>query len=556
MSTVYGFQPGVEVWQRQKLFGHGEHDKLLDKVVRQFRSGTNIQLVGERRSGKTSVIRCAINEISQNNETIIPIYVNFRRAYMAKGGEDFYRHLITIIHKAVVQNRDITLPDRFEISGLLLQSTLYDVTLLNQLETMLGDHPSIIFENYVLFLQKYGWKVALFIDEYEHMMKQTLGGEPYAFFTVRDLSTMPAQNGHTTPLTYLIAGATPWNELCTTIGSPELNTTSAEMFVSPLPFTAFEKMWQDCERSSSQNVQEILADSPYSIAEIYDLTGGFPFFCKIIGHLLSQGADDEGLFYENLHKHFGVIWARLKEHEQRWLYKNVASSNGTEPNQTIRDLQKRGLLDDQFVPRGRLWLRFVEEQGQAEGLSRVKTIPISRLSTDDDTELLRLIVEDIVSLITEINEITWRIQEKNMFLCSNKDVTIYRDLRQPAVNKKSFGNFARAIYLLIFERTQVERSRRSYSLERLPEGFRKELPFVQAIDAFRHHYGDAHITQRSGFKPKMSVGKALKHYETQITGDADKDSFSQLQSNMLDDLTNFLHELKAFVLSQDEPLSG
>lgn len=557
-----GFQPSCEVTQPDHLFGRNGPGELLDQSIMQLCLGTNIQIMGERRSGKTSLLKCAIKVLQLSYPTIIPVYLNYREHHTVRGYTNAHRLLLAYIGAAINQvtffmkESDDVIFSQFTTNHSINYEKLIDI-------------PDYRIDGFLSQLihqvNQKGFGIVLFLDEYEHLMRYTFEGREGAFFHLRDLSSMPpVGDALPKPLTYAIAGGVSWDKLCEMIGSPELNNIGAVFYLDPLDFLSFTKMWDQCLVDSSLDIVKLVEKSNISLETIFDLAGGWPFYGKVIGAHLCSSQYNETFFYDSLFQHFSVIWAKLTHLEQEVL-KQSEQAQILYDDSVVRYLHRRGLLatdtDGLFVPCGQLWAKFIRQQLMAESPNLNKQVGAS--SPSDNNSKLTIIVEDIQELITEINETSLNINHEEMFRCSNQDVQTYKDLRDSANNAAQFSHFALSLYNLFFERTtgsvysektQDKKSQESLqrSLERLPKDFRRKRTFIRVVDAVRHHFGKGHLTRLDSFNTSgngMHIEDVLQKY-LGSKAHPHAPQFLELQKGILEDAVQFLRQIKAYVEKQ------
>lgn len=532
-----GFQPGVEVTDPDLLFGHNRPGQLLEQLASHLRMGTNVQVLGERRAGKTSVLRCGQAVLRRSHPQLIPVYLNYRDYPFIRGLGPAYRLLLAHVHAAVVASGLPDVPREIAVRGVHFAAAALPEAHLEALSELAPYKVAGVVTDYFLALNEHGVGVVLLIDEYEHLLRTTLAGEDGAFFLVRQISSQPpVRAGSPKPVTYVVAGVKPWVELCSLIGSPELNNIGAQLYVGPLDEPAFEAMWRQCLDGSSPEARARVSQAGVAVDQVYSLAGGWPFYGKVIGTYLCAGTYSPEVAYDTLHQHFDVVWSHLTDVQREQLIRCRGGCDA-ERDGTLNDLIARGLLisGSRIHIRGQLWHRYVQERAaDAKPAAAQQGLP-----GDSDPELYNL-TEEIIELITEINELALRLFGQDMFRCTNHDRQIYRDLRQPAASRDRFTHFALAAYNLIFERTKDLPARGKgqweKALERLPEKFRREHEVVRLVDSVRHYYGKAHII------PPSTIDNVLKRYLGNCLAPQDGD-FLTLQLGMLKDIRSYLQEL-------------
>lgn len=557
MEIHSGFQPSCEVGSPAELFGRNRLGGVLDQVSMLLRLGTNLQIIGERRAGKTSLLYSCATRLENDAPHLLSVYVNFRSHYFVRGYAPAYRYVLASIHSERTRVHPSSCLENYLLSGIELPGNedlwVHYETLGRIEEHKIGS----VLQEYLDELASLGIGVILFLDEYEHLFRQTFGGEAGAFFQLRNISSQPpAEKGSAKPLTYVIAGAEPWDQLSDTTGSPELNNIGGTFYIEPLDESAFREMWVHCLTTSSDTVRTRMRDSGFSPTEVFRLSGGWPFFGKAIGELLAVGAQSEAELLHALRQHYEIWWSHLKELDRKVL-QAVVNDNPLRPEQRVVDLVRRGILTETtpetFEICGILWKRYLLEQLRNSSVDNV-ALPVGGPKLHTDVDELVIQIEETIYVI---NETALNSGGSEVFVCSNQDINIYRNLRNPTHDSQSFSHFALAVYNLIFERTKGPResggrvrSRRPDStakpLMRLPEGYRRQRKLVQTVDILRHHFGKAHVTRLPSFNEGASgvtVGELLERYLGRRTH-PDDSSFVLLQTAVLKDVLEFLHQVR------------
>ena len=547
-----GFNASALVTDPEYLFGHNTAGALLDQLILQMQMGVNSQLLGEHRSGKTSVMRCCSAQLLAQHSRLVPVYINFRQHHYVRGRAAALRFLLANIHASVIAHhpefaRETTVRD------LNLSASPHPETHYSTLETIKESYRvDSLLEEYVLkILPDRELGLVLMFDEYEHMMLETFEGQTGAFFLIRDLASEPPAKGLPKPCTYVLAGAVPWNRMCAVVGSPELNNIAPVYYVSPISIVDFTQMWEHCVRESAERVRLNITNSGWHIDDIYKLTGGWPFYAKVIGDYLSTGVYQRPIFYESLLQHFNVIWSHLDSSE-RTLLKDVAGQNDVTING--HEIIKRGLLEINFQGepeiRGQLWADYVIEQ-PVENIDHARTGKVEILSIPK--EKLKVTIETVMSLIYEINEANRLMNGGSLvFLLSNQDWKNYQQLLRLSLSEDGFSHFAQSMYNLLFERTTDVRDGRSRPLEKLPVDFRRKRTIVRVIDSIRHHYG-GHNTELPTFnigKGAMPIEDVLNRYLGSKAPPKDS-QFLDLQFSILNDMVTYLNKLLTFIRHPD-----
>jgi hypothetical protein len=269
------------------------------------------------------------------------------------------------------------------------------------------------------------------------------------------------------------------------------------------------------------------------------MTGGWPFFGKVLGDQVAGAQYVGDAIYEALLPHFNVLWSRRSSSERIALH---TRNRNTLQFGALRDLVNRGLAvdqDDSIAPRGTLWAKYIDEQTIAEEVS----VASQQGLLDVAKEKLRMVVEQIGNLVFEINQANQGIKQPEIFVATTQTWKIYQDLKKPALNADGFSIFSQAAYRLIFDSTTGERENRQRALERLPKSFRRDNRIVRVVDCIRHHSG-GHLTDLSTFANNgMAISEVFSLYLKRVDAPLDEE-YIDLQLAILEDLVSYLSDLK------------
>jgi Putative DNA-binding domain len=202
----------------------------------------------------------------------------------------------------------------------------------------------------------------------------------------------------------VIAGADSWEIFAQRFGSPVFNFVTETQYVSPLGRIGFEAMWSNCLARTMVD-DDVLSQWP-PVEQVYDLSGGWPFFGKLIGDRLVRMpplmAIEEGQTLESFAPHFRVIWNRLEPNEQRVLLGETRIRGG--------DLLQRGLLTDDLRPRGTLWARFIANQAVSEPRLEAMAPSFSEPKLLIDLETVHLVAEAESTVLEFKSSARWNLK--------------------------------------------------------------------------------------------------------------------------------------------------
>ncbi len=215
------FRPSEEVDEPGLLFGRNKQGQFLDHALTDIRMGTNFQIIGERRSGKSSALKCIVKKLLLGDKpSSIPIYLNFKSVSFLKGNANVFRYIIGKCVEAITKHG--VFKDSIVCRGIAFHPTDIWENVYEPLLDIPDFRLQSLFEDFVINIcNNNKIEFVLLIDEYEYLFLKSFV-DPAGFFVLRDISAQRIQNG-LKPLTFVIAGSMRWDRICTVCGSPELN---------------------------------------------------------------------------------------------------------------------------------------------------------------------------------------------------------------------------------------------------------------------------------------------------------------------------------------------
>ena len=73
-----GFKSSLKITDPNLLFGRNKKGQILDTLLLNIKRGSNCQIQGEKRSGKTSVLRCLLYKLEKEYTQFIPLLLDFK----------------------------------------------------------------------------------------------------------------------------------------------------------------------------------------------------------------------------------------------------------------------------------------------------------------------------------------------------------------------------------------------------------------------------------------------------------------------------------------------
>ena len=354
-----GFMPKTIVTDPQLLFGSTPRDSGFQRLCRHLSMGTSCQVLGERNAGKTSFLACCaahLVKLSRSHLVVLP------ETRGLSNQMDLYRELLTAMHKSFAQ-RALAVDSGTEVrlGGLTLPAAATGAQWREVVSQFAPRDLPMIFGQYVNCLNELGSATVLLFDEYETLIEKCFDGQIGAFWPIHTMVEKAGEGTRPKPLTLVLAGSTDWGLYCQAHGSPPLNFIAEQVRVEPLSREDFAAMWAYCINGCSEGERKAVAAADMQM--VYDMTGGWPFYGKVVGqHIVVDGEFREQHAAESLRPHFEVIWKQRSEEERQILFDVLAGRT----TRNLSELVHRGLVEtlgrDAPRLRGILWDRFVRDQ--------------------------------------------------------------------------------------------------------------------------------------------------------------------------------------------------
>lgn len=500
-----------------ELFGRGE---IVEKLIAYAGRRENVALIGTRRFGKTCLFRSLNNYFLEHEDSpVFPLFLDFKEvAAFVSGTPDVYRfilaRLIEELCKAGVYTKKEDFPPldiipskkgwEVNFEGL---SDLKSVRLNSVMSDMINEFSNLM-EKTILFM----------IDEYEHLFVKSFTN-PEGFMPLRSLSSVNEKD-LVKPFAFWIAGAVGWKELCTQIGSAELNVINTSINLMPLEKGDFEAMWKyEVSLCKEKNVQDMLMSK---MDFTYQKTGGVPYYAKIIGsNLIVDGKEPD---YTILTDYFDQIYNSLNLAERKLAKEIAVLPRNCKESKELRELIDKGLVrknNNKFE----IWIGFLADY--------LKTI-------NNDTSIVNIgkaedLSMDIFNLFTTINEQRKRRHKEVIFDSVGVDFSLFKGLKTLCQSEEDIKLFMGSIYLSFKEKSKSD----GIAGNKLPSIIRYGT-FCNAIDILRHVYG-GHLEEKMEINAgQMTKTTALNFFIGSDHVPYHPDEFATLQIAVL---TKFKEEL-------------
>lgn len=504
-----------------ELFGR---DDLVEKLIAYAKRKENVALIGTRRFGKTCIFRSLINFFhGLEDSPVFPIFLDFKEvSEFINGTPDVYRfivaRLIEELCKADVYTKkedfpslDIT-PSKKNWADNFDNLSNFKIVKLNSVMSEMIKEFSNLMDKTILFM----------IDEYEHLFVKSFTN-PEGFMPLRSLSS-ENEKDRVKPFAFWIAGAVGWKELCTQIGSAELNVINASINLMPLEKADFESMWKhEVSLCPEEDKNYLMNKMDFA----YQKTGGVPYYAKILGAELIVNKKEPD--YTILMDYFDTLYYSLDEEERKYAKEIAVLPRNYKELPGIKALQNKGLIfknGNKFE----IQVGFFSDYLKMMGNER----PVADIVKNEE------LADAIFSLFKTINDQRKNKRKAVIFDRSSQDLSLYKDMKTPCQNAHDFEIFIKAVYLTFLEKTKTD----GKTGNNLPTSIRFGA-FGQAIDILRHVY-IGHLEDKLELNyGQMTKADAFQFFLDSVNEPYHPEEFKKLQIVVLEkykeELVNLLH---------------
>jgi len=578
MNEIY-LITSAEITDPEDLIGRNEKGRELSNLLWSLRNGVSIQLIGERRSGKSSLINCAIKSIKDDFKTYnaIPVSFNFKSHSEKKGLEEGYQIFLCELLTALNDFKDCWDNGTFQVRNKKITKQKDFSRYVQFIEH--GNWPSnkILFSSILKKLIEKGFKVYFFIDEYEYMVHRTFKGAPGALHTLRD--AIRDYND----FSCVISGARSWDKYAQDIGSDDFNLIDKIIYVEPLNEEDckifVEKALDGCEGLDEELISEVKE-------KIFSLSGGIPYLMTIIcNEIQIQRTLSIDEIEIRLQTHFSNIWDRLEDSYKAALQSNKVKITKIQMNELIGyglGIHKIGWLGkQQLVPNGSLWRTFVEQQpiikleDNKNIINEYNQLQKKRQVSNNNFEYFRKsyhinqLCDQLITLTDDINQ---TLRDKNLeIIFDTTSATnwprIFNDIKKSCQDENHFWKFITSIYLIMVESTAKEikdhitKKYRPQGGARYPREFNrskgKAPDCFWRIGALRHRWARAHNTETQFFNSKKYTPAAAQEFYIghRRKPKKEKNDWVELQIAIIQDFIEFLGQLYYWAEAQERNFS-
>ena len=446
------FNPSSEVKTREELFGWNSPNSFLDGLIKTIVQGrNNVQILGERRSGKSSILNCINHELNSDiiNNKQIPVIVNFN-SYMNYINSDNGYNLFSacILHK-MNQVEELKFNGTKKIASVTLNRANDVEGYLSNLSFLSKRKTKSFFRNLIYHIAEIGYSILLLIDEYEAMFMGTFKGNKGSLYGVRDLITKEELPNNII-FQCCITGTRRWSDYYNELGSNDFNFLDETFFIPILNYKeGFELANYGFKRSGKKISQN-------ELKRVYELSGGLPYLIKSIcnSYILNDGLNEDYI-YNKLYSNFDTIWQRLSREQKLVLGGNNSQKTYVDYLEKLNLIKqgRRFVFNTKMEPNGVLWSKFVSE--------RTNEIDLEKTQKEQQNLKQFLEIREIGNITrSTIIDIVANLHGKGFdpifnFTSSNAYFDYSGRLSgSPCDKLDSFKEFIVAPYHIIFESTQ------------------------------------------------------------------------------------------------------
>lgn len=507
------FNPNELITNPKLLFGR---QKELEIIVNTIKCGTNRQVQGEKRIGKTCFLHCA-KSLLEGDSCFVSIYFDCKKLNRFKGTANFYRYVISVIVTEITRRKLLDCEHTLK-SFRIIPSIEYEDTYERLLSLSDFRIESFLEDLIPYYSDLFDIRFVLLIDEYEYMMT-TILDNPQGFMLLRALSDLPKIKG-IKPLTYILSGSWPWQKVCTYTGSPELNNQGASiLFLGSIDYMDFNEMYDYYTDGKEFYISPSL---------LYDMSGGVPFFAKKIAETVSLGENKPTSAI--LKEDFTAILNNLSSEEKKQIGNIISKKKINRP--ICERLRSRGILKENegvYLINGVFLQEFFAQNLKDE---------------DSSVEILDTLVNDIFLQIERIN-LNYKNNGRGNYLFEpiTDEHSMHLQFRKICVDSNDFQVFINSVYRCIFERTAEDINGTRQTLLRMPRKL-KTHEFKIHIDSFRQIF--IHQSTSKEFKPKHNQlrREELNRIYLGKANEPISNDFILIQRKILINFRDFLVELE------------
>lgn len=540
------FFPQTKIKDANKLFGR-EDD--LHKLIGYASDLTQIQIIGSRRFGKSTISLCVENELRKEPcSHVYPIYTDVKTERI-KGTANFYRYLIAKIVERITL--DGILSEEKKFGRVILQPTEDYIYVMEDLKSAKDAFMVDTFKKLTTYVaEKLKKTVLIIFDEYEYMAEKTFDSLD-GFMPLRDFSTERLDSG-LRPLFFWLVGARPWGEFVKEKrlsnvevigGSGEFNNVEIEVPLVPISRSAFSSFWNSrCEEYYSQYEDESHnreRDLLISYEEkVYDAISGVPFYAIALAKYIRV---------EKRFPSYFVIKDSLDEMVHLFsdntisLMRSLCSPKSVARNSDYDTLDQYGLITCDETGKCIISMSFLRDFLIANNTVEDTSAIIEPTVTTDKRDQIERLLDKINACIYNINETCRNKKHDPIFIPTGDDRDNDKRILRVCSSEEEFGQLLVTLTKIYYERSKKLDGKGNSipgqalaELEATNQYAYKNRKFFQVLETLRTYYG-AHLKDTVERKNDHQLGKgdALLELQGHKNEPDSPEQWFQLQIKML-----------------------
>ena len=515
-----------------ELFGR---ECLLQRLVETADRCENVNIIGCRRFGKTSLINCVYPLIKTNNSSkAYPIVLDFKTKNI-KGNKDSFLYMIASLMKSLCLDGIFVEKEMF--GTLTIKPSKDTNDIVEQLDKLSFPRIQALLEDVIRFFSALLEKHILFIfDEYEYLFKYCFE-DSNAFMPLRALADERQENTEPPIFSYWLVGAISWDVLSVSIGSGVANNVTISEYVTPLTKDDFSKMWNyECS---------LIDNSTYRLKLIeceqfaFEKSGGVPFYGKVIGANILRNVHNKTDVSLELPL-YTICEGQLKE---LYVMENVESSldsivkksTSRIPTAILSREKEKGIVIEKNG-KNEICIKYLYDYIKANMVLPISTEPIITPAK---------VARRIQLLIENINKTQKNKQQELIFTPVIDMMSTYDDLSTPCSTREQIQDFLCSMYKIYFEWTK---DNSGTNKARFPHKRFKYNDLSKYIDILRHTIGGAHQEDHlDTYDGQISKADALLALTDSNNEPFYSQEFQKLQMELLSRFEIVLIEIQRFV---------
>lgn len=530
---------------------YGRTEKMK-KLLDYANSITQLQIIGARRFGKTTISLCVENALRQDqSSSIYPIYTDVKNDRI-RGTANFYRYLIGKLIEKLYHDGIFTEEMTFgRVSLNPAESFIYS---MEDLSSSPDAYMVDTFKKIVsYFAEKMNKTILVIFDEYEYMAETTFDNLD-GFMPLRNFSTDPLDSG-LRPFFFWLVGARPWGDFVKEKrlsnvevigGSGEFNNVEISVYIPPISREDFMSFWNDrCEEYYGEpDTEEIIAEKELLLSygeKAYSSISGVPFYANSLAKFIKveKSFPSYSIIKDNLSEMVNLFGESTKS-----LMRELCSPIFVPQNDDYNTLSDDGygLITCNEEGKCMISMGFLRDFLMANYSKEMPTESNIPTATTKKSEQISQLLDEINRCIYNINETCRNKKHDRIFISTPDDRENDRRIMRVCSNEEEFGQLLITLTKIYYESSKKPngKGRTSYPGQALAEletdnplAYKKRK-FFQVLEPLRTYYG-AHLKDAVERKNdyQLEKGEALFELQGHKNEPDTPEQWFQLQLKML-----------------------